>query len=710
MDNTVLGFLQRNLPDFKDSILIEFEPGEKDFFRITSKDGKLYIKANNYVAAFHGIYCYLKKFCNVQFSWCGNQKIHIDNLVMFDGEFKKEIEQKYRVYMNYCTLDYSMCWWDFARWEKEIDFMAMNGINMPLAVVGTEAVWYETLQKFGFTKEEALHFISGPAFWAWQLMTNIDSYLPPENENYIYERMELGKKILNRYLEFGMYPIQQGFSGHVPALLKEKYPHAKILMQKGWCRYPKTAQLDPIDPLFSEFGTVYLHKMKELFGNHHFIACDPFHEGTPPKSGKAYLHEVGRAIDRLYKNFDSESVWVMQAWSMREHIVKAVPKNRLLILDLNSEKTPQNQNCWGYPVISGMLHDFGGKNAMQGKLKKHCENVYMKLKNNGANVVGTGMFMEGIEQNPVVYDLQFELLTTSSKIDLDPWINNYILRRYGKFDETLKKAWNILLETCYRSNGYEENQVGSCIASRPQMIPESAGPCCKNKPYYDTAKFEKAVALFLSVSDRFRDSDGYQYDLCDLTRQAMSNRFYNVQIQFAAAYKKKDSTAVEETAKKQLSLLADLDSLLSHRKEFCFSRWINDCHDLATDDQEKHYFDLNARTLLTSWGDIRTNTSALYDYAWREWSGLIKEYYYKRWKLFYNHALFCLKHKRIFFILNTNSFTGRNRYKSYSFGKKLNEFELSWIRTYREYPQPSNTDVIASAKACAEKWGFYQEK
>lgn len=710
MDKIISGFLQRNLPAFKDSILIKFETSEKDFFRITSKDGKLYIKANNYVAAFHGLYCYLKKYCNVQLSWCGNQEIHIDKLVMFDGEFKKEIEQKYRVYMNYCTLDYSMCWWDFARWEKEIDFMAMNGINMPLAVVGTEAVWYETLQEFGFTKEEALHFISGPAFWAWQLMTNIDSYLPPENENYIYERMELGKKILDRYLEFGMYPIQQGFSGHVPALLKEKYPHAKILMQRGWCLYPKTAQLDPLDPLFSEFGTVYLHKMKELFGNHHFIACDPFHEGTPPKSGKAYLHEVGRAIDRLYKNFDSESVWVMQAWTMREHIVKAVPKNRLLILDLNSEKTPQNQNCWGYPVISGMLHDFGGKNAMQGKLEKHSKNVYLKLKNDGANVVGTGMFMEGIEQNPVVYDLQFELLTASEQIDLDLWLNNYILRRYGKFDETLKQAWNILLETCYRSDGYEENRVGSCIASRPQMIPVSAGPCCNDEPFYDTAKFEKAAALFLSVSDRFRDSDGYQYDLCDLTRQAMSNRFYNQQIRFAAAYKEKDISAVEETAKKQLSLLADLDSLLSHRKELCFSRWINDCHNLAADDQEKRYFDLNARTLLTSWGDIRSNTSALYDYAWREWSGLIKEYYYKRWKMFYNRVLFCLKTKMPFFMINGNGYAGRYWYKSYSFGKKLNKFELSWIKTYSEYPQPSNTDVIAPAKVCAEKWGFCHEK
>lgn len=706
MDKTVSGFLQRNIPDFKDSFTVKFEERDKDFFSITAQNGKIHVKANNYISAFHGIYCYLKEYCDVQLSWCANQEIHISSLVMFDGEFHKEIEQKYRVYMNYCTLDYSMCWWDFERWEKEIDFMAMNGINMPLAVVGTEAVWYETLLQFGFTKKEALDFISGPAFWAWQLMTNIEGYLPPENEKYVYERLELGRKILQRYLEFGMYPIQQGFSGHVPVLLRKKYPKAKILMQNGWCRYPKTAQLDPLDPLFFEFGTVYLNKMNELFGNHHFIACDPFHEGTPPKSSRAYLNDVGKAINRLYENFDSESVWVMQAWTMRKHIVKAVPKNRLLILDLNSEKTPQNDNCWGYPVVSGMLHDFGGKNSMQGKLKKHSENAYLKLKNAGANVVGSGMFMEGIEQNPVVYDLQFELLTTAQAIDLDKWLDKYILRRYGKFDKTLRKAWEILLETCYRSDGYKENAVGSVVASRPQMIPTQAGPCCKNKLYYDTDKFEKAVELYLSVSEDFKESDGYQYDLCDLTRQAMSNRFHKEQIKFAAAYKKKNISAVEEIAKKQLSLLADMDTLLSHRKEFCFSRWINDCHNLATDEKEKRYFDINARTLLTSWGDIRSTTWSLYDYAWREWSGLIKEYYYKRWKMFYNKVLYCLKNKKILFIINGDGYIGRFWYKSYPFGKKLNKFELSWLKDYKEYPEPKNSDVIGCVKKYAEKWGL----
>lgn len=706
MDKTVSGFLERNLPKFKDDINISFSNSDKDFFSITACENKVNITANNYISAFHGLYEYLKNYCNVQLSWCGNKNIEIDKLTMFDGTFSKTIDQKYRVYLNYCTLDYSMCWWDFEKWEKEIDFMAMNGINMTLAVVGAEAVLYETLLSFNFSKEEALNCISGPSFWAWQLMTNIIGYLPPKSEKYVYERLELGKKILNRLVEFGIQPIQQGFSGHVPTAVKEKFPNANVLMQRGWCNYPKTAQIDPLDPFFKEFGTKYLETLESLMGNYHFIACDPFHESTPPKSSKEYLIQVGRVINSVYESFDSESVWVMQAWTMREHIVKAVPKNRILILDLNSEKTPANKNMWGYPVVSGMLHNFGGKNAMQGKLKKHCKNKYLELKENGANVVGSGMFMEGIEQNPVIYDLQFELLTSSKKIDWSNWLDNYILRRYKKYSTTLRKAWNLLLETCYKDDGYEENAVGSTLASRPQMMPKMTGPCCYSKVYYDTEKFEKAVALFLSVSDEYMDSDGYQYDLCDLMRQALSNRFYTNQKAFAKAHFWRKLSKVKEISEKQLDLLLDLDNLTSYRSEMCLSRWICDAQKLATDDEERKYFDMNARTLITLWGDVNASTSALYDYSWREWSGLIKEYYYVRWSMFYKEVIEHMENHKRLVIKNGNDYVSRARYLNYDFGRKLGKFELEWGKTYKEYEYPVDKDTVDISKKLAEKWNI----
>lgn len=704
MDNVIRGFLKRNLPEFENSFNVKINGSSTDYFVVTAQNGVVNVTANNYVSAFHGIYCYLKKYCNLQFSWCGNRKINIDKLVMFSGEYKKMIHQKFRVYMNYCTLNYSMCWWDFERWEKEIDFMAMNGINMPLAVVGSEAVLYETLLELGLSKEDALSSVSGPAFWAWQLMTNIMGYIPPKNEKYVYERLELGRKILNRYVEFGMYPIQQGFSGHVPVKLKEKYPNVNILMQRGWCGFPKMAQIDPLDPFFRVYGFTYLNKLKELMGCYHYIACDPFHEGTPPKKTKRYLNAVGKTISSLYTEFDSKSIWVMQAWTMRKHIVQAVDKDKLLILDLNSSKTPANDNMWGYPVVSGMLHNFGGKNAMQGKLELHCKNRYYELKNAGANVVGTGMFMEGIEQNPVVYDLQFELLTADKPISLNLWLNDYIARRYGRYDERICRAWGLLLRTCYKSDGYEENAVGSTLASRPQMIPVMTGPCCFAKVFYDTAMFEQAVREFASAAEDFKNSDGYQYDLCDLTRQLLSNRFYTNQLAFAKAYKKKDISAVQNIADKQRALLNDIDNLTSYRSEMCLSRWVCDAQNLASDEEEKRYFDFNARTLITLWGDINDSTSALYDYSWREWSGLIKKYYYPRWDMFYNEAVSCLKRKKKLKIKNGNNYVQRENYLKYDLGRKIGEFELDWAKQYEEYDYPVDKNVVPFANELIEKY------
>jgi len=48
---------------------------------------------------------------------------------------------RFRYYQNVCTVSYSSVWWTWARWEQEIDWMAMNGINLPLAFTAQEAVW-----------------------------------------------------------------------------------------------------------------------------------------------------------------------------------------------------------------------------------------------------------------------------------------------------------------------------------------------------------------------------------------------------------------------------------------------------------------------------------------------------------------------------------------------------------------------------------------
>jgi hypothetical protein len=40
----------------------------------------------------------------------------------------------------------SFVWWDWERWEKEVDWMALQGINLPLAFTGQEAIWQKVFK------------------------------------------------------------------------------------------------------------------------------------------------------------------------------------------------------------------------------------------------------------------------------------------------------------------------------------------------------------------------------------------------------------------------------------------------------------------------------------------------------------------------------------------------------------------------------------
>lgn len=94
--------------------------------------------------------------------------------------------------------------------------MALDGVNMPLCVVGVEGVWYHSLTEFGFTDLEARRFLVGPAFLTWQLIGNIEGFGGMVSREWIDTRVELGRRIIDRVVSLGMHPIQQGFSGCVP--------------------------------------------------------------------------------------------------------------------------------------------------------------------------------------------------------------------------------------------------------------------------------------------------------------------------------------------------------------------------------------------------------------------------------------------------------------------------------------------------------------
>lgn len=52
-----------------------------------------------------------------------------------------------RYHQNVCTPGYTFAFWQWPQWEAHIDWMALNGVNIPLAFTAQEAVWNTVYRK-----------------------------------------------------------------------------------------------------------------------------------------------------------------------------------------------------------------------------------------------------------------------------------------------------------------------------------------------------------------------------------------------------------------------------------------------------------------------------------------------------------------------------------------------------------------------------------
>src|SRR5581483_2416868 len=112
-----------------------------------------------------------------------------------------------------------------------------------------------------------------------------------------------------------------------------------------------------------------------------------------------------KEILETIESADPNAKIAMQTWSMREPIVKAIPADHILMLDLTSGKWKGSEACWGRPWVSGVLHNFGGRIFLGGNVPQYLKNAPSLLNNPKAGKLdGIGLFPEAIIQNPIVYE------------------------------------------------------------------------------------------------------------------------------------------------------------------------------------------------------------------------------------------------------------------------------------------------------------------
>ena len=229
-----------------------------------------------------GLGWYLREVCNLTYGWPrgGGSNMFLPNPWPKVGAVETAPVTRLRVvpwsyFMNVCTHSYSFVWYDWHHWEALIDWMALSGINLVLAMTGQEEVQYKVLQQFGLDDETIRTWFNGPAFLTWsrgqnEYGSNIAGPLP---RSFMKSQWHLQRKILARYRSLGIVGQLPGFQGNVPWKL------ASILGDHNMTQQGDTAWMYSTDPLFSKIADVWMKTLITDFGTDHWYQLDGYFDG-----------------------------------------------------------------------------------------------------------------------------------------------------------------------------------------------------------------------------------------------------------------------------------------------------------------------------------------------------------------------------------------------------------------------------------------------
>jgi alpha-N-acetylglucosaminidase len=683
----------RLFPAKAKSFVFKQVASDKDCFMLQSAGDKILISGNDANSMAVGLNYYLKNYCMTTISWYKSDPVEMPEVLPhITGIVKVQAKVPTRFFLNYCTFGYTMPWWTWKDWERLIDWMALNGVNMPLAITGQEAIWYNVWKKLGLSDNEIRSYFTGPSHLPWHRMCNVDGWQGPLPVDWLEGQKELQKLIVSRERELDMKPVLPAFAGHVPAALKKLYPHAMMTKVSQWGGFTDEKYrcyfLNPMDSLFSVIQKEYLNEQTKLYGTNHIYGVDPFNEVDPPSWKEDSLAMISSHIYQSMKAADKDATWLQMTWVFYYNaknwtaprikaMVRAVPQGRMILLDYfceNVEIWKRSESYFGQPFIWCYLGNFGGNTVTVGPMGTISSRLANTFQNAGKNFKGIGATLEGLDVNQFAYEFTFDKAWDMPQSDA-LWQQNLADRRLGVKSEAARQAWKIMSEKVLtqRTSTWE----GTLIENRPSLTNSANYITNKLLPLSSLDDLIKAWRLLLSVPHAYRDS--YKFDVVNIGRQVLGMYFQSLRDKFAAAYQSGNLDSVQVVGALMKDILRDSERLTACHSTFSFKNWINSARAMGKDDAEKDYYEKNARTLLTVWGENKS----LIDYARRGWSGLIANYYAPRWNMFIDDVISCMQHHQPF--------------KEDAFTQKCYLFERSFIEpSYKLTFTPSGNAIVVS--------------
>jgi len=666
--------------------------GGKDVFTLESRGGKVVIGGNSANSMAVGLNRYLNRYCKTTVSWYSDAPLHLPK-VLPDVPAPERVTARVpqRFFLNYCTWGYTMPFWGWQQWEHFIDWMALNGVNLPLAITGQEAVWYNVWTSLGMSDEQVRRYFTGPAYLPWHRMANIDGWCGPLPMEWLESQKALQRRIVERERALNMRPVLPAFAGHVPGALRDLFPKADIQALGGWAGFDnqyRTYFLNSEDPLYSRIQRMFLEEQTRLFGTDHIYGIDPFNEVDPPSFEPEYLNKVSQHIYESLTAVDPDAEWLQMAWFLyyqrkdytperTRAMLTGVPQGKMTMLDYYCEYKEmwrEHEGFYGQPFIWCYLGNFGGNTNVQGRVREAGERIERALQECGGNLVGIGSTLEGLDVQQFPYEYILEKAWDYGKTD-EQVINELADRHAGCESQPVREAWKLLYDSVL------DITPGNFAAPLPCSYPTLGK---ENRPVKYNPRDLLAVWDLLLQQDQV-NTDAMTIDLLWVGRQLLGDLFLVEKQAFDKAYQQRDKQAFFRHSDLLFELLSDLDNLNSHHQHATLGQWLTEARNLGNSPKIKDYYEMNARRLITTWG------GSLNDYACRNWNGLMWDYYAKRWENYIRQVTVAV-------------ISGKD-FDETAFGAATDKFQQQWANSTEELiTGTADQDILTHCRQLRDKY------
>ena len=619
--------------------------GGRERFRISSREGRVLIEGSTPSALLFGANWYLKYVAHLHLSSDGEQLGAPGALPLPDAAIEIETPYAWRYALNENVDGYTSPYWDWPRWQREIDLLALAGVNALLIERGTDSVLYRTFSDFGYSDREIRAWITQPAHQNWQLMGNLCCFDGPISRQLLEKRAASAQQIVTRLRELGITPVLPGFYGIVPGDFRRRFPQAHVIAQGEWAGFTRPDWLDPRDPLFARLAAAFYRHQRELFGDSRVYDMEVFQEGGDP--GDVPVPAAARAVQDALLAAHPGASWMMLAWqgNPRQDLLSGVDRARLLVIDIDHDRVPRDDRQKDFqdaPFLFGGIWEFGGRTTLGASLANITTRLQLMARAN-SNMAGTAVFTEGMDTNPFALDLFSEMAWRDAPLDISRWTRDYAQRRYGSADPHAAAAWQVLIDTAYGIridevpfNSERDAAQESLFDAQPSLTANRASNWSPEAMRYDAQDFKRVLPELLRATPKLRNS---AYDLVDVARQTLANESRALLPQIRAAYDSRERARFAALTARWLELMDLEEQLLASHRAFLLGTWLAFVRPWAASPQERARLEYDARSILTTWGDRKASDDArLHDYGNRDWAGLVHDYYRARWARYF-HAL-----------------------------------------------------------------------